>query len=222
VIAVMTLLAGGGTAAGLTMTATPANAAQAVALNAALTAPVHGCPAGAGAQGSGAQGSGAQGSGAQGSGAQGTGGRAKGCLGQQVHQVKGMYGEVAFHSANGTQTLAFERGAIISVNGNQLTVRAANGTQWSWNLASDSVIRNHGASIPAVGLVGGMRVFVGGQVDGSSRDARLVLVHLAKKHVGRHGRHAGRHGRRPSGKRSPGRSASGAGSSGGSTSKAGS
>jgi hypothetical protein len=208
-IAAVLLLAGGGTAAGLALSSTPANAAQAVALNAALTAPAHGCRSGA----------------AAGAGARGTRGRASGaghsgCLRRQLRQVKGMYGEVAFHTANGTQTLAFERGAVTAGRGSQLTVRAANGTEWTWNLASGSVIRRSGRTVPASQLASGTRVFVGGLVDGSSRDARLVLVHMTNRRPG--GRSQWPSGSRSSGRGSSGGSGSGTGSSGGSASGAGS
>jgi hypothetical protein len=112
-----------------------------------------------------------------------------------------MYGEVAFHTANGTQTLAFERGTVASASSGKLTVHAPDGTQWTWTLSSSSMIRKSGQTIPASQLTGGTRVFVGGQVAGSSRDARLVFVRPPKNTRGGH---------------SPGQS--GAGSSGGSAS----
>jgi hypothetical protein len=155
-IAAVLLLAAGGTAAALRMTSTPANAAQAVALNSALAALGRGCPSGDGAS--------AHGNGGQGKGGHGNRAGHRGCLGRQLRAVKGMYGEVAFHTATGTQTLVFERGAVTSASGSQLTVRAANGTQWNWSLASGSVIRQRGRSIPASQLASGTRVFVGGQV----------------------------------------------------------
>jgi hypothetical protein len=115
-----------------------------------------------------------------------------------------MYGEVAFHTANGTQTLAFERGAVASVSGSKLTVHAPNGTQWTWTLSSSSMIRKAGQTIPASQLTGGTRVFVGGQVTGSSRDARLVFVRPPKNL-------RGGHAQGPSGPGSSGSSAPGTG-----------
>ncbi len=207
------ILAGGGTAAALELTSsTPANAAQAVALNAALTAPGNGCQAGAGG------GAGHSGTRGERAGHKDHKGH-KGCLRQRLRQIKGMYGEVAYHTSNGTQTLAFERGAVTSVSGHQLTVRSRSGTQWSWTLASNSVIRMYGQIIPASQLPTGTHVFVGGQLDGSSRDARLVVVHQGKAGGGKPG---GGKSQRPSGRGSSGRSGSGAGSSGGSGSGAGS
>jgi hypothetical protein len=179
-IAAVALLAAGGAAAGLELTGTPANAAQAVALNSALTAPGRNCPAPAGVQGSGSHRNGARGSAGRGAGA----GHRR-CLRRRLREIKGMYGEVAFHTANGTQTLAFERGSVASVSGSKLTVHAPNGTQWTWTLSSSSMIRKAGRTIQASQLTGGTRVFVGGQVNGSSRDARLVFVRPPKNLRGR-------------------------------------
>jgi hypothetical protein len=200
-IAAVALLAAGGTAAGLELTGTPANAAQAVALNAALTAPGRGCPGPAGTQGKGAHGSSSHGSGARGNGTRGAGAGHRRCLRRRLREIKGMYGEVAFHTANGTQTLAFERGTVTSASSGKLTVHAPDGTQWTWTLSSGSMIRKSGQTIPASQLTGGTRVFVGGQVTGGSRDARLVFVRPPKNTRGGH---------------SPGQS--GAGSSGSSAS----
>ena len=203
-IAAVALLAAGGTAAGVELTGTPANAAQAVALNSALTAPGRNCPAPAGAQGNGSHGNSASGNSASGNSARGAGAGHRRCLRRRLREIKGMYGEVAFHTANGTQTLAFERGAVASVSGSKLTVHAPDGTQWTWTLSSNSMIRKAGQTIPASQLTGGTRVFVGGQVNGSSRDARLVFVRPPKNL-------RGRHAQGPSGPGSSGSSASGTG-----------
>jgi uncharacterized membrane protein YgcG len=128
-----------------------------------------------------------------------------------------MYGEVAFHTTNGTQTLAFERGAVTSASGSRLTVRTANGTEWNWNLTSSSVIRKAARHIPASQLTSGTRVFVGGELTGSARDARLVFVHMKRP--------AGSRSQWPSGSGSSGSGSSGgsaSGSSGASASGAGS
>jgi len=89
--------------------------------------------------------------------------------------VRGMYGQVAYHSRAGTATLAFERGTVESAGGGHLVVRAADGTTWTWNLASNAVIRQHGKTAPG-GALSGARVFVAGGVSGGGKDARLVLV----------------------------------------------
>jgi hypothetical protein len=87
-----------------------------------------------------------------------------------------MYGQVTYHGRAGTVTLAFERGTIGSAGGGHLVVRAADGTTWTWDLAGNAVVREHGATAPGGALASGARVFVAGRVSGGSKDARLVLV----------------------------------------------
>ena len=89
-----------------------------------------------------------------------------------------MYGQVAYHGRAGTVTLAFERGTVESAGGGHLVVRAADGTTWTWNLAGNAVVREHGTTAPGA-LSGGARVFVAGAVSGGSKQARLVLVRAA-------------------------------------------
>jgi hypothetical protein len=166
-IAAAVLLAAGGTTAAMALSgggsANPANGAQAVALNSALSSPTSGCPTPV--------------SGSVGGGKSGRGR----CLRLRLRGVKGMYGQVAYNTKNGTQTLTFERGTVVSSSGSQLTVRAANGTDWTWSLASTSVIRESGKPTSSSALTAGARVFVGGQMVGSSKDARLIVIHTAKK-----------------------------------------
>jgi hypothetical protein len=90
--------------------------------------------------------------------------------------VRGMYGQVTYHGRAGTATLAFERGTVESAGGGHLVVRAADGTTWTWDLASNTVVRQHGQTAPGGALAGGARVFVAGAVSGGGKDARLVLV----------------------------------------------
>ena len=87
-----------------------------------------------------------------------------------------MYGQVAYHGGAGTVTLAFERGTVESDSGGHLVVRAADGTTWTWDLAGNAVIREHGKAAPGGAVSSGARVFVAGRVSGGSKDARLVVV----------------------------------------------
>jgi hypothetical protein len=90
--------------------------------------------------------------------------------------VRGMYGQVTYHGRAGTATLAFERGTVESASGGHLVVRAADGTTWTWDLAGNAVVREHGRTPPGGALSRGARVFVAGRVSGSSKDARLIRV----------------------------------------------
>lgn len=94
--------------------------------------------------------------------------------------VRGMYGQVAFHGKAGTVTLAFERGTVQSASGGHLVLRAADGTTWTWDLTSNSVVREHGKTVPSSALSDGSRVFAAGQATGATRNARLVSISKAK------------------------------------------
>jgi hypothetical protein len=165
-IAAAALLGAGGAVAGLKLAgnSAPSNTPAAVALKHAL-----GSSAGAGHAGScrhAAAGSSA-------------GGQARGRHCGRAHLlrlVRGMYGQVAYHSRAGTVTLAFDRGTVESVSGGQLIVRAADGTTWTWALAGNTVVREHGKAAPSGALSSGARVFVAGQVFAGNRNARLVII----------------------------------------------
>jgi hypothetical protein len=87
-----------------------------------------------------------------------------------------MYGQVTYHGQAGAITLAFERGTVESAGGGHLVVRAADGTTWSWDLASNSVVRERGGKAPSSALSHGAQVFVAGNVSSGAKDARLVLI----------------------------------------------
>ena len=90
-----------------------------------------------------------------------------------------MHGEYTFQTKSGPRTLAFERGAITKVSGADVTVRASDGTTWTWVLAGGSAVRENGTRVPAAKLAAGQQVFAGGQVSGSAHDARLVVIRPA-------------------------------------------
>lgn len=99
-----------------------------------------------------------------------------GCLRLAIRRIHGMYGQVAFHTSSGTETLAFERGQVVSDSGGVLVVKARNGTEWSWHVASNSLVREGGKQVSGSQLTSGAKVFVGGQVIGSDKDARLIVI----------------------------------------------
>lgn len=179
-IAAVALLAAGGTVAGLKLAgnssaAAPANAAQATALNSEINS--NGTSSSSCQNSSGASGTSGTSSSTSSSSKSGK----TRCHPRHLHLlrlVRGMYGEVAFHTSSGTETLAFERGAIQSVSDGHVVVRARNGTTWTWSLVSNSVVRKGGKS-SASALAKGELVFVGGQATGSTKDIRLILVRPA-------------------------------------------
>ena len=92
--------------------------------------------------------------------------------------LHGIDGQFSFRSRTGTiRTLAYERGLIESVNsGSSIVVKAADGTTWSWDLVSNTVVRDRSGKISASTLAAGQPVWVGGPVVGGAKNARLIFV----------------------------------------------
>jgi hypothetical protein len=89
----------------------------------------------------------------------------------------GIDGQLTLQTPRGVRTLAYERGVVQSVDpGISFTVKAANGTMWTWHLGSDSVVRDAAGLLSARSLSPGQTVWVGGPVTAGSRDARLVFL----------------------------------------------
>jgi hypothetical protein len=99
----------------------------------------------------------------------------------RLRLLGGMYGQYTFETKNGPRTLAFERGTVVSVAGNNVTVRATDGTTWTWVLTSTSVLRENGARTSAKSLAAGQLVLAAGPVSGTTRDARLIVIRAAAK-----------------------------------------
>jgi hypothetical protein len=93
--------------------------------------------------------------------------------------LAGEHGEVTFKSKSGPRTLAFERGVVQSVSASTVTVRAADGTTWTWHIVSDTVVRQHGSKVSTHDLADGTNVFVGGPVITGTMDARLIAIRPA-------------------------------------------
>ena len=65
---------------------------------------------------------------------------------------------------------------VVSVSGADLTVRAKDGTTWTWVLESKSVVRENGQRVASSTLASGNSVFVGGVLAGTTRDAKLTVI----------------------------------------------
>jgi hypothetical protein len=92
----------------------------------------------------------------------------------------GLYGEVTFRAkGGGTRTLAFERGTVQSVTGSAVTVRAVNGTTWTWHVVADTVVREAGQKVALSKLTDGATVLVAGPVRAGADDARLIRIRAA-------------------------------------------
>lgn len=101
--------------------------------------------------------------------------RCRGAL-ARLRVLGGLHGTFTFKTKKGITTLAYERGVIQSVSGNNVVVKAADGTTWTWVLQSDSVIHQGGKKVSNSALTGGQQLFVAGPVVNGSYQARLLVV----------------------------------------------
>jgi hypothetical protein len=95
----------------------------------------------------------------------------------RVALLRGIDGQFTFRGKGGTiRTLAFERGVVQSLSGSDVVVRAADGTTWTWDLVSNTVVRENGSKTSQSALATGEPVWVGGPVLSGVKDARLVVI----------------------------------------------
>jgi hypothetical protein len=97
----------------------------------------------------------------------------------RLRALGGVDGEVTFHNKTGYHTLAFERGTITSLSGNDVVVRAPNGDTYTWLIVSDTVVRHDGAKTTTGALATGQTVFAGGPVVNGAKDARVIVIRSA-------------------------------------------
>jgi hypothetical protein len=94
----------------------------------------------------------------------------------RLRRLGGVDGQFTFHNKTGFHTLAFERGTIQSVSGSDVVIKAADGTTWTWQIVSDTVVRKNGAKTTTSALSAGETVFAGGPVVSGAKDIRLIVV----------------------------------------------
>ena len=92
--------------------------------------------------------------------------------------LSGVHGEFTFRiKSNGFKNIAFERGTIESVgSGSDIVVRASDGTTWTWELVSSTVVRENGSKTSESSLAAGDQVWTAGPVVRGAKDARLVVI----------------------------------------------
>ncbi len=90
--------------------------------------------------------------------------------------ANGIDGQFTVRTAQGTKTVAFERGVVQSVSSSDIVVRASDGTTWTWDLVSNTVVREHGAKTQTSALAINETVWVGGPVVSGAKDARLIVI----------------------------------------------
>jgi hypothetical protein len=94
----------------------------------------------------------------------------------RLRALGGVDGEFTFHNKTGFHTLAFERGVIQSVSGNNVVVKASDGTTWTWLIVSDTVVRQNATKASTSALADGQLVFAGGPVVNGAKDIRLIVI----------------------------------------------
>jgi hypothetical protein len=90
---------------------------------------------------------------------------------------RGIDGQFTFRGKGGTiRSVAFQRGIVQSASGGTIVVHAADGTTWTWDLVSSTVVRESGQKTTTSALTTGEPVWVGGPVVSGARDARLIVI----------------------------------------------
>jgi hypothetical protein len=91
--------------------------------------------------------------------------------------LRGVDGQFTLQTRHGPKTLAFERGVIAAVSaGKSITVKASDGTTWTWDLTSATVVRDRQGKVSESELTAGTPVWAGGPVIQGTKDARLIVV----------------------------------------------
>jgi hypothetical protein len=92
----------------------------------------------------------------------------------RIAAIGGEHGQVTFPSKAGSKTVAFERGTVESVSGSTFTVRAPDGTTWTWKLIAATKMRQDGQTVAKPKVSSGDTVFVEGLASGGVNQARLI------------------------------------------------
>jgi len=95
---------------------------------------------------------------------------------RRIRVLGGIHGQFTFETASGPRTLAYERGVIQLISGNDVVVQAKDGTSWTWVLESNTVIRHDRQRVTPSALSVGEQVFAGGSVVSGDYDARLIVI----------------------------------------------
>ncbi len=86
------------------------------------------------------------------------------------------HGQVTFDTKKGPRTLVFERGTIQSGSSGSVVVKAADGTIWTWDLTTSTVLTSGGHRVPASALEPGGTAVLVGLASGGANDARRIFV----------------------------------------------
>jgi hypothetical protein len=97
----------------------------------------------------------------------------------RLRVLAGIHGQFTFETKSGARTLKFERGVVVSVSSTAVVVRAQDGTTWTWDLVSNTVVRQDARRAATSALSAGQHVFAAGPVTGGANDARLIVIRAA-------------------------------------------
>ncbi len=95
---------------------------------------------------------------------------------RRIRALGGIHGQFTFETKNGPRTVAYQRGVIGSVTSTGVVVQAKDNTTWTWELKSDTVVRENGSRASTSALSDGERVFVAGPVASGTYDARVIVI----------------------------------------------
>jgi hypothetical protein len=90
--------------------------------------------------------------------------------------VGGAHGEVTFQTKAGPKTIAVERGTIQTISSSGITVLAKDGTTWTWDFTTSTVVREDRQAVGRDKLSTGEAVLVAGPVVSGVHDARLIRI----------------------------------------------
>jgi hypothetical protein len=90
-----------------------------------------------------------------------------------------LHAQLTVKTKTGYSTIAFERGTIASVSGSTLTVKAADGTTWTWHLLKGSVLRDNGGKLAASKLTAGEKILAVGPVAHGNNYVKMARVQPA-------------------------------------------
>jgi hypothetical protein len=90
-----------------------------------------------------------------------------------------LHAQLTVKTKTGYSTVAFERGTIGSVSGDTLTVKAADGTKWTWHLLKGSVLRENGGKLAVSKLAAGEKILAVGPVSNGNNYVKMAQVRPA-------------------------------------------
>lgn len=89
---------------------------------------------------------------------------------------RAMHGQITFSAGHGAMTLAFERGSVQTASARSVSVKAPDGTTWTWVITSATIVIKAGQRTGPGALAPAQQVVVVGQLSSGALDARRVFI----------------------------------------------